>query len=40
MPVCEFPPYYLTGGVPKKLNGALSNVSEIRILFPIARDAF
>ena len=35
MPVCEFPPYYLTGGVPKKLNSILSNVAEIRILFPI-----
>ncbi len=35
MPVCEFAPYYLSGGVPKKLNNILSNVSEIRILFPI-----
>ena len=37
MPVCEFPPYYLTGGVPKKLNSVLSNVSEIRLLFPIGQ---
>ncbi|MBN3033422.1 MAG: hypothetical protein JW873_04940 [Candidatus Saganbacteria bacterium] len=35
LPVCEFPDYYLTGGVPEKLNNALSNVAEIRILFPV-----
>jgi len=28
-------PYYLVGVVPKKLNGVLSSVTEIRILFPI-----
>lgn len=38
MPVCEFAPYYLSGSVPKKLNGVLSNVSEIRLLFPIAQE--
>jgi hypothetical protein len=35
MPICGFEPYYLTGGVPKKLNSVFSNVSEIRILFPV-----
>ena len=35
MPVQGFEPYYLTGGISKKLNNALSNVSDIRILFPI-----
>jgi hypothetical protein len=35
MPVYGFADYYLTGGVPKKLNNALANVAEIRILFPI-----
>lgn len=35
MPVHEFPAYYLTGKVPGKLESVLSNVAEIRILFPI-----
>ncbi len=40
MPIYEFAPYYLSGGVPRKLNAVLANVSEIRILFPVARNAF
>ncbi len=35
MPVYEFDEYYLTGDVPPWSNTALSNITHLRILFPI-----
>jgi len=37
MPVWEFDDYYLTGDVPGWANSALSNITGLRILFPISK---
>lgn len=39
MPVYEFNEYYLTGEVPSWANTALSNITHVRILFPIDRQS-
>ena len=36
MPVCDFDEYYLTGEIPAWAADALSNVTHIRILFPVS----
>jgi hypothetical protein len=38
MPVWEFDEYYLTGEIPAWANDALSNITHIRILFPVKID--